>query len=172
MPLRILVALGAVLLSLAAGADGPQGDLRVGIQVPADGALLTGLERSIRVEGGASIFGGIEQLDLLLLLDTSKSLKAKDPRDHRLLGAMSLVRKLPPESDIQIGVVDFDGNTEILVPLTKDRTAVLSALRRLDRNGFTDLAGGIHTALENFEVHARPGSSRVMLLFTDGKSDE
>lgn len=172
MKMRSLVLTAGLLLPLASGAGQPPGELRVAIQEPADGRLFTGLDRSVRVEGGASIFGGVEQLDLFLVLDTSKSLERMDPRDHRVAGAIALVRQLPAKSDIQIGVVDFDANAELVAPLTKDRNAVIAALRGLDRFGSTDLAKGIETALVGFDAGARPGSSRVMLLFTDGKSDE
>jgi len=172
MKLRHLALTVGLLLPFGTSAGEPLGELRVGIQEPADGRLFTGLDRSVRVEGGASIFGGVEQLDLFLLLDTSKSLEKKDPRDHRVAGAIALVRQLPAKSDIQIGVVDFDGNTELVMPLTKDRNAVVAALRKLDRHGSTDLAAGIAATLDGFDAGARPGSSRVMLLFTDGKSDE
>jgi Mg-chelatase subunit ChlD len=49
---------------------------------------------------------------------------------------------------------------------------VVRALRGLDRDGATDLAEGIRAALSGFARRARPGSSRVMLIFTDGKSNE
>jgi Mg-chelatase subunit ChlD len=123
------------------------------------------------VEGGASIFGGVKYLDLFLVLDSSKSLRRTDPKDYRAAGAIGLVTNLSAKSDIRIGVVEFDKNAELVAPLTPNRAAVIAALDGLDRSGDTNLAAGIETALAGFEKGARPDSSRVMLLFTDGKSD-
>jgi len=148
------------------------GDLRVEIHQPSDGTLLPALESRIDVEGGASIFGGVRYLDLFLVIDTSRSLQRTDPSDFRMRGAVGLVQSLPAKSDIQLGVVAFDNNAELLSPLTADRGAVLNALRGLDRYGSTDIDAGIRMALTGFAARARPGSSRVILLFTDGKSDE
>ncbi len=168
-----LRAIGMFLLGLVwAGVAGAQGNLQVEIHEPADGAMLTSLDEQISVIGGASIFGGVRQLDLFLVLDTSKSLRDTDPKDFRVKGSVALVQSLPPKSDIQVGVVDVDGNAELIQPLSANRDRAVAALRGLDRRGTTNLAAGIRAALAGFQQRARPGSSRVMLLFTDGKSNE
>jgi Mg-chelatase subunit ChlD len=147
------------------------GNLKVEIQKPASGLRLESWETSIEVEGGASIFGGVKYLDLFLVMDSSKSLRRTDPKDYRAAGAIGLVTNLSAKSDIRIGVVEFDKNAELVAPLTPNRAAVIAALDGLDRSGDTNLAAGIEAALAGFEEGARPDSSRVMLLFTDGKSD-
>jgi hypothetical protein len=162
---------GILLAATASAASAQPGKLRVEIQTPTADLLLPSSQTSIEVEGGASIFGGVKYLDLFLVLDSSKSLRRTDPKDYRTAGAVGLVQSLPKKSDIQIGVVDFDWDAELLAPLTADRTVAVEALRRLDQNGSTDLADGIRTALEGFELRARADSSRVILLFADGKSD-
>jgi Mg-chelatase subunit ChlD len=165
----LFVSLGVGLATLASAETG---DLRVEIQQPPDGTLLPSLESRIEVEGGASIFGGVRYLDLFLVIDTSKSLERTDKRDYRVRGAVGLVKSLPAKSDIQLGVVAFDNDADLLAPLTSDRGVVIEALKDLDRFGSTDIAAGIETALAGFAAGARPGSSRVILLFTDGRSDE
>lgn len=147
-----------------------KGKLRVEIQRPASDLRLTGWESSIEVEGGASLFGGVKFLDLMFVLDTSRSLRRTDPEDFRSRGAASLVESLPAWSDIHIGVVGFDQEAELVLPLTADRAAAVEAFRGLDQSGQTDLAAGIRTALKELDRGARPDSSRVIMLFTDGKS--
>ena len=148
-----------------------KGEFKLAFWHPSEDLVLSGWERSFEVQGGASVFGGVRHLDLMLVLDTSKSLQKTDPRNYRTRGALGLVESLPPLSDIQLGVVDFDSSGELILPLTKDRQAVAAALRRLNQRGRTDLAAGIRTALAEFQRNARPGSTRAILLFTDGKSD-
>lgn len=172
MSLRALGSAVLLGLFLAAPAAAQTGELQVEILEPARGTLLTSLDEQVSVVGGASIFGGVKQLDLFLVIDTSKSLKKTDPKDYRVRGSVALVKHLPQRSDIQIGVVDVDGNAELVQGLTKDRSRVVAALRGLDRHGSTDLADGIRAALAGFEQGARADSSRVILLFTDGKSNE
>jgi Mg-chelatase subunit ChlD len=172
--MRRLVTAAIAWIALAATAPvafAQMGNLKVAIQKPASGLQLQSWETSIEVVGGASIFGGVKHLDLFLVLDSSKSLRRSDPKDYRAAGAIGLVRNLSAKSDIQIGVVEFDRNAELVAPLTGNRAAVIAALGSLDRNGTTDLAEGIETALAGFEQGTRPDSSRVMLLFTDGKSN-
>jgi Mg-chelatase subunit ChlD len=158
-------------LPLAAAPAAAEPELRVEILEPSPETVLLPSETSVRVRGGASIYGGVRYLDLFLVMDTSKSLRQTDPRDHRSAGAIGLVRSLPARSDIRLGLVDFDGNTEMLSGLTPDREAIVALLETLDQNGTTDLAEGIRTALRGFGEYQRPDVSRVILLFTDGRSD-
>jgi len=159
-----------LLLGIATAAPGQTGQLNVEIHEPADDLVLERWKSSIGVEGAASIFGRANSLDLFLVLDTSESLRSTDPENFRSAGAIGLVENISAKSNIQIGVVDFDGKAHLVAPLTRNREAVSAALRGLDQDGMTDLAAGIRTALEGFDRGARVGSSRVMLLFTDGRS--
>ncbi len=147
------------------------GELRVEIQSPARELELGDWETSLQVKGAASVFGGVRYLDLMLALDTSRSLASMDPDNYRSAGAVRLVRSLPDRSDIRVGVVDFDSKAKLVLPLTADRDAAVKALEGLDRDGQTDIAAGLMTALEELERTARPDSTRVVMLFTDGRSN-
>jgi len=181
-PVRTLVfaSFALLLLGAAPAAQGqfrsiplePIGELEVEIHDPRPDSVFTGDETSIQVRGGASIHGGVKQLDLFFVMDTSKSLRSTDPQDHRKTGVVRLVDSIPAWSDVRLGVVGFNHRALLLSPLSEDRAAVVQALRTLGRVGTTDIAAGIREALEGFEVGGRAGASRVILLFTDGKSDE
>jgi Mg-chelatase subunit ChlD len=147
------------------------GELKVEIRSPSQGQLLTSGEKWVEVVGGASVFGGVRYLDLMLVLDGSKSLERSDPNDYRSTGAAGLVTHLSRRSDIRIGVVSFNTEGTLALPLSADRGAVVQTLATLELTGSTDVAAGIRTALEEFEANARPDSSRVIMLFTDGKSN-
>jgi Mg-chelatase subunit ChlD len=165
--LASVLACGVAVSAPAAAEDG----LQIEIQSPSADFVASGGERSIEVEGVASTIGGVQYIDMIFVMDTSTSLKSTDPKDFRSAGAVGLVEKLSPRSDIKIGVVSFDREGELAQPMTSDRSRVVSALRGLPKSGGTNLAAGIFTALKELETHGRPGASRVIMLFTDGQSN-
>ena len=160
-------ALGQSTDSAQASEDGFQ----IEIQSPVADLVTTSGVRTIEVEGVASTIGGVRYIDMIFVMDTSSSLRGTDPEDYRSVGAVGLVENLSPRSDIKIGVVSFDKNGELAQQMTSDRDKVVQALRAMPRSGSTNLAAGIFTALEELKVRGRPGSSRVIMLFTDGKSN-
>ncbi len=148
------------------------GVLEVEIQPPAADLHSTGEVLTLDVEGVASAIGGVRHLDIMLVLDRSTSLKKTDPEDHRVDGAIGFVEGLSPKSDTLIGVVGFDGESELLQALTADRGAAVNAIEGMKRSGGTNIAAGMLTALAELETHGRPDSSRMIMLFTDGKSNQ
>jgi Mg-chelatase subunit ChlD len=166
------VAFVALLLALVCGPVAAQEGLQIEIQSPGPDFTAANGETVVEVDGIASAIGGVRYLDMLFVMDTSQSLRSTDPKDYRSLGAIGLVKNLSPKSDIKIGVVSFDNAGSLVQPLTSDRDAVVEVLRGLPRSGSTNLAAGITTALRELKNNGRPGSSRVIMLFTDGKSNE
>ncbi len=140
-------------------------ELRVAIQSPYTDLELRHWESSLEVKGGASVFGGVEYLDLVLVLDSSQSLRSTDPEDHRSEGAVRLVRSMPDRGDIRVGVVDFDSKASLVLPLTADRDAAVEAIESLDRDGTTDIAAGLRSALVELDRDPRINSTRVIMLF-------
>ena len=177
---RFLLVSALVLGAAAHGADdegaGSQGasrrSLQVEIQSPQAGFTVEDGTTSIEVEGVASAIGGVRYLDIMFVMDTSQSLRSSDPQDYRALGAIGLVKNLSPKSDIKIGVVSFDSQSELAQPMTSNREDVIEVLRQLPRSGSTNLAAGIRAALAELERNGRPDSSRVIMLFTDGMSNK
>ena len=163
----VLVCVCAASASGAVDQDG----LQIEIQSPSNDFVSATGERTIEVEGVASTIGGVRYLDMIFVMDTSSSLRGTDPSDFRSMGAIGLVENLSPRSDIKIGVVSFDRAGELAQPMTSDRGMVVQALRDMPRSGSTNLASGISTALGELEKNGRPGSSRVIMLFTDGQSN-
>ncbi len=174
IPVFNFLVLFCAFVSLQSHADEsattPQGRLQIEIQSPAADFTASTDEVSVEVEGIASAIGGVRYLDMIFVMDTSTSLRGTDPDDFRSAGAIGLVRNLSPKSDIQIGVVSFDSRGELAQPLTADREQVVEAIRTLPRSGSTNLAAGLRTALAELEANGRPDSSRVIMLFTDGRS--
>ncbi len=171
----LFIAVSALVLAVSADAmaqAGAERSLEVEIQSPTPGFTVEDGTTTIDVEGIASAIGGVRYLDIMFVMDTSGSLRSSDPQNFRLGGAVGLIENLSPRSDIQIGVVAFDSRSDLAQPLTSNRGAAINALRSLSRGGSTDLAAGINAAQAELERNGRPGSSRVIMLFTDGMSNE
>jgi uncharacterized protein YegL len=169
----LIFILSCTASSFALGQEGGSSSaLQIEIQSPSAEFSPAEGEITVEVDGIASAIGGVRYLDMIFVMDTSSSLRGSDPGDFRSQGAIGLVRNLSPKSDIQIGVVSFDSKGELAQPLTSDRDAAISVLGGLPRSGSTNLAAGIQTALNELEQNGRPGSSRVIMLFTDGMSNE
>lgn len=166
--LFVLVCGSVACESIAAA----QGALQIEIQSPSVDFTATEGETTVEVEGIASAIGGVRYLDMIFVMDTSQSLRSTDPSDFRSAGAIGLVRSLSPRSDIKIGVVSFDRKGALVQPMTSERERVVEALQDLPRSGSTNLAAGLLTALRELKKNGRPDSSRVIMLFTDGKSNE
>lgn len=173
--LSVLSCVGATCIASAqlqqsSSSSSSTGELQIEIQSPAADFTVDAEQTTVEVEGIASAIGGVRYLDMMFVMDTSQSLKSTDPNDFRSAGAIGLVRNLSPKSDIQIGVVSFDSKGVLAQPLTSDRDQVVEALRTLPKSGGTNLGAGILAALAELERNGRPDSSRVIMLFTDGKS--
>jgi Mg-chelatase subunit ChlD len=150
----------------------PAGELLVEIHSPSSSLLSVDEATFVEVEGIASTIGGVRYLDIMLVLDASGSLRKTDPNDFRSMGAIELVQSLSPKSDTKIGVVGFDTNSALALSMTSDRDDVAQALALMKRSGSTDIAAGIIEALDELDRNGRPESSRVIVLFTDGKSNK
>ena len=110
--------------------------------------------------------------DVLIAVDTSRSMLANDVKPNRLerakFAAQDLINSL--EGD-RLGLIAFAGSAFLQAPLTVDYTAVFSALNELDTNiiplGGTDIAEAIRTAADAFGKGE--SQSRCLMLFTDGE---
>ena len=114
-------------------------------------------------------------LDILVLLDTSRSMLATDLKPNRMQrakwGLSDLLQRLGGD---RIGLVAFAGSSFLACPLTTDYAAfsmVLDDIRpgTIPRGG-TAIAQALETAVESFE----PGGAadRVIILVTDGEDHE
>ena len=170
----LVVLLSVLVCSASSFASDVAEELGLQVEIQSPSADFTTGEgaTTVEVEGIASAIGGVRYLDMIFLMDTSSSLRSTDPNDYRRAGAIGLVENLSPRSDIKVGVVSFDKNGVIAQAMTSDRDKVVLALEILPRSGSTNLAAGILTALAELKKNGRPGSSRVIMLFTDGKSNK
>jgi Ca-activated chloride channel family protein len=111
-------------------------------------------------------------LDLVLCVDTSRSMLARDAKPSRFERAKREIALLLTElgSD-RVSLVAFSGDARSVAPLTHDASALRDLLETLSmedtRLGGTDLAAAVDFALTLFEE--RSGKHEAIVLLTDGE---
>ena len=113
-------------------------------------------------------------LDIVVAVDTSKSMLATDIAPNRLARAKLAALELMQTSKAdRLGLVAFAGDAFLSCPLTIDETAFQQSVQALDVNsipqGGTALAAAINTTLEAFK---EKGNHRALVLFTDGEDND
>jgi Ca-activated chloride channel homolog len=110
--------------------------------------------------------------DILIAIDTSRSMLAKDVSPSRL-GRAKLVAEdlIAALSEERIGLIAFAGEAEVEAPLTVDHETVIDAINHLDTNsvarGGTDIAAAIRAA--ELALGQKSKSLRALVLLTDGE---
>src|SRR5438309_2438326 len=113
-------------------------------------------------------------LDIIVAIDTSKSMLAEDIAPNRLarakLAALDLMEQA--KSD-RLGLIAFAGSAFLQCPLTVDDTAFRQSVESLDVNiipqGGTALAEAIGTAMAAFK---EGDSFKALVLLTDGEDHD
>ena len=113
-------------------------------------------------------------LDIVVAIDTSKSMLAEDITPNRLqrakLAALDLMQQA--KSD-RLGLVAFAGGAFLQCPLTIDDNAFRQSVEALDVNiipqGGTALAEAIKTANEAYK---EGDNFKVLVIFTDGEDND
>ncbi len=111
-------------------------------------------------------------LDLLLAVDTSRSMLANDVPPNRLqavkLAAQDLISELRGD---RVGLIAFAGRAFLQAPLTIDYDAAVTALTELDTEiipeGGTNISEAIALAVKTFGTSAI--GNRALIIFTDGE---
>ncbi len=129
---------------------------------------------------------GATGLDLMVVLDLSRSMDVEDVVPSRIKKARHFIsRLLEPLAGDRVGVVAFAASTYVACPLTNDLNYVQEVLEVLNPgslgNQGTDIGLGLETALASLERGAQntdPSASvkgaptRAILLVTDGEDHE
>ena len=114
-------------------------------------------------------------LDIMVVLDVSRSMLADDCRPNRLEKARQLIndllRELPGD---RVGLVSFAGQARLSCPLTPNYGWFQMALDEVDpttaTQGGSNLAEAIRLAAG--KLGERPGDHKAILLITDGEDQE
>lgn len=114
-------------------------------------------------------------VDLVVAIDTSASMMARDYPPTRLTRAKELLKNLIWEAKgDRVGVVAFAGSAAVMCPLTLDYDMAITALEAVDMNTIsargTDMSAAIEAASGAFEVSG--ANERILVLLTDGEQME
>src|SRR5881409_2502386 len=111
-------------------------------------------------------------LDLLIAVDTSRSMLSNDVQPARLdrvkLAIQDLITQLQGD---RVGLIAFAGRAFLQAPLTIDYDAVVEAINDLDTKtipeGGTNISSAITLATQSFGKSAM--GNRALVIFTDGE---
>jgi Ca-activated chloride channel family protein len=110
-------------------------------------------------------------IDIMLCLDVSGSMLARDFTPDRLQASLQVARQFVSRRKAdRIGLVIFSGQSLTLCPLTSDKNAVLHQLNTVEYGQLSDgtaLGSGLASAVDRLRQSTTP--SRVVILLTDGE---
>ena len=118
----------------------------------------------------------LQGLDIIVAIDTSRSMLAQDVAPNRLekakLAAIDLMRLAKTD---RLGLVAFAGTAFLQAPLTVDEQAFEQAVDAVSvgiiPQGGTALSAAISTALNAFAERGND-NHKVLILFTDGEDHD
>ncbi|WP_168215011.1 VWA domain-containing protein [Mycobacterium sp. ELW1] len=117
---------------------------------------------------------------VMLVIDVSQSMQAKDVAPTRLRAAQdaakTFAKQLTP--GVNLGLVSFGGNVNLLVSPTPDHAATVTALDKLQPDNSTATGEALFTSLESIQTvstvlsagDATPPPARIVLLSDGGEN--
>ncbi|KKQ10839.1 MAG: VWA domain-containing protein [Candidatus Babeliales bacterium] len=114
-----------------------------------------------------------EGRDLLILLDVSRSMLAKDLKPNRLEFAKLKIRDLVSKLAVdRVGLVIFSGTAFLQCPLTIDHAAFLTYLKSIDvesiASGTTSIESALQKALDVY-TQIPDRKNKLVAIITDGE---
>lgn len=120
----------------------------------------TNIQRNVTTEG----------IDIVLSLDVSGSMLARDFNPDRLEAAKNLgINFISGRANDRIGLVIFAGESFTLCPLTTDRATLINQFKAVDIGVLEDgtaIGSGLATAISR--IKDSDAKSKVIILLTDG----
>jgi len=110
-------------------------------------AIVTGIVA--RARPNAVITLPSEQRTIILAMDVSLSMRARDVEPSRLEAAQTAAKAFVMEqpSDVRIGIVSFAGTASVVQPPTRNRDDLIGAIDRFELQRHTAIGSGIIVSL-------------------------
>jgi Ca-activated chloride channel homolog len=170
---RVEALLGARLgLALAPGVSTLLSALRAALR--ASGLLLFAVALAQPQCGSRTELARRRGIDLVVALDASKSMRARDVPPNRLDRAkLELNALLDSLKGDRVGIVAFAGDAYVQSPLTSDYAAAKLFLKAVDpeqmQQGGTNIGAALLLAQKMLESADRGAKDRVVVLLSDGE---
>ena len=121
--------------------------------------------------GKKTDLSGRRGIDVIIAIDTSKSMLAEDLKPNRLENAKTSLGLLAEElAGNRVGLVAFAGRAFVQCPLTTDIEAIKLFLNSIDTNLIqtpgTNISDAIRTSIRAF---GKTKNSKAIILLTDGE---
>lgn len=114
----------------------------------------------------------VEQASLVLAVDVSLSMGARDVAPSRIVAAQDAADRfvaIAPEG-IRMGLVAFAGTALPVLPPDTDRGVVRAAIQRLGLAEGTAVGEAIHASLDQLAATADPEAPRAIVVLSDGET--
>jgi Ca-activated chloride channel family protein len=113
--------------------------------------------------------------DIMILLDVSNSMLAKDLAPNRLENAKQAISQLIDNMhDDRIGIIVFAGQAYVQLPITTDYSAAKLFLNTINTGMVptqgTAIGAAIDMGMQSFDF--KNGTSKAMIVITDGENHE
>src|SRR5256714_11938434 len=161
-----------LLANLTVGVSTTRQKIRMGLLVASIALLIVALARpQLGFDWEEAKQRG---LDIVVAIDTSKSMLAEDITPNRLarakLAALDLMQQA--KSD-RLGLVAFAGTAFLQCPLTIDDSAFRQSVESLDVKTLPQGGTAIAEAIETARTAFKEGDNyRVLVIFTDGEDQD
>lgn len=116
-----------------------------------------------------------EGVDVMIAIDVSRSMNAKDIQPNRMLKARQFVSNLIGKmANDRIGLIVFAGNAYLQMPLTIDYSATKMFLKQVDTDLVPTQGTAIGDAIELAEKSypKEQKNQKVLLIISDGENHE
>lgn len=114
----------------------------------------------------------ISTRNILIAIDTSRSMRVKDGTPDRIASARALaIEVLTAFPNDRVGIIAFSSTSVLMAPLTIDHGAVQDTIAQLDTHilpsGGSDLPSAVTKALETFKKTGQ--KSNALIIISDGE---
>lgn len=133
-------------------------------------SLITALARPRNVDVSTRT-KKTEGIDIVIAIDVSASMLAKDLRPNRLSALKTVAAEfIKGRPNDRIGLVEYAGESYTKTPITSDKSIVLSSLKSIEYNSIIESGTAIGMGLSTSVNRLKDSKalSKVIILMTDG----
>jgi uncharacterized protein YegL len=114
-----------------------------------------------------------QDIDILLVGDMSTSVRGHEPFIADAFDAFTNAFSISPD-EINLGIVTFNTDAELLTPLTGDRNEIntqINFLRGSAAEGSTNMSAALFLAFNELRRNGRPAYRKLIIMISDGAVD-